>query len=103
MDKFKVTWKKSKKKGSVSSQDVTFLTLEDAIWYSETVKSDPKHFEVEVIPVFMTEINIWEERYWALRRWVEKHYDKFAPSTEVTEEEIELFWNTLEIDIYDQR
>lgn len=39
-------------KGSVSSQNVTFLTLEDAIWYSETVKSDPKHFEVEVIPVF---------------------------------------------------
>lgn len=52
MDKFKVTWKKSKKKGSISSQNVTFLTLEDAIWYSETVKSDPKHFEVEVIPVF---------------------------------------------------
>jgi len=51
MDKFNVVWKKKKKK-SISNQSVTFLKLEDAIWYSETVKSDPNHFEIEVIPVF---------------------------------------------------
>ena len=47
--------------------------------------------------------NIWEERYWALRRLVERHHEQFAPNRDITEDEVELFWNTLEIDLYNQK
>lgn len=50
----------------------------------------------------MTE-NVWYDRYWALRRWVEKHHESFVPNTNITEEEIELFWSTLDVDLYDQK
>ena len=52
MNKFNVTWQRQKKRGSFSAQEVTYLRLDDAIWYSEQIKSDPNHTQVEVIPVF---------------------------------------------------
>ena len=46
MQKFNVVWMKHKKRGHISRQEVTFIRLEDAIWYSNEIEKDPNHTEI---------------------------------------------------------